>query len=335
VLYVTRERAGRVELLVFDDESHPGMGTQLPAGRLDRDEQLEAGVARELEEETGLRDGRIVRLLAGPEEFDRLFGRSRYANHAFHVELDHETPDEWEHVVTGRGGDAGLVFRCRWVEIRPDLRLFTRRDPLLARLHSASTPQGGSIDEMATKTVERLYLTGDDEADALLAREPLALLIGFVLDQQVTMPKAFTGPLEIQRRLGTLDAATIAGLEPAELERVFRERPAIHRFPGSMAARVQELCRAIVSDYGGRAERVWEEAGNAAELRSRIAALPGFGEMKIKALASVLAKRFGVEAAEPLVPDHPTPGDIDSNEARERYQEAKRAHKARMRAERS
>ncbi len=187
---------------------------------------------------------------------------------------------------------------------------------------------------MATKPVDRLYFTGNDEADALLAHEPLALLIGFVLDQQVPMTKAFMGPLEIQRRLGTLDAATIAGLEPSELERVFRERPAIHRFPGSMAARVQELCRAIVSDHAGRAERVWEDAGNAAELRTRIAALPGFGDMKVKLLASVLAKRLGVEAAEPLVPDHPTPGDIDSNEARERFQDAKRAHKAQLRAER-
>ncbi len=134
VAYVTRENAGRRELLVFDDPRHPGMGVQLPAGRLDRGEHPEAGLSRELEEETGLRGARIVRLLAGPDDFDRTFGRSRYANHAFHVQVEHETPDEWEHVVTGRGGDAGLVFRCRWLELQPDLRLFKRGDALLARL---------------------------------------------------------------------------------------------------------------------------------------------------------------------------------------------------------
>ena len=149
------------------------------------------------------------------------------------------------------------------------------------------------------------------------------------------MPKAFAGPRELERRLGDVDAERIAGMDIAELERAFRDRPAIHRFPGSMAARVQELCRVIVCEYGGRAERVWTEAADAEDLRRRISALPGFGEMKLRALASVLAKRLHVRAAAPLVPNHPTPGDIDSDEARERYQQAKRDYKAGLRAARS
>jgi uncharacterized HhH-GPD family protein len=180
---------------------------------------------------------------------------------------------------------------------------------------------------MAATAPDRLHFTGDEEADELIARDPLALLIGFVLDQQVPLQKAFSSPLELKRRLGTLDAADIAGMDPGELERVFRERPALHRFPGNMARRVQELCVVLVSEYGGRAERIWTEANDGAELRERLASLPGFGDMKIMALGSVLAKRFGVEAAQPLVPHHPTLGDIDSAETRERYQEAKRAYK--------
>ncbi len=179
---------------------------------------------------------------------------------------------------------------------------------------------------------ERLHFTDSDEANELLAREPLALLIGFALDQQVTVPTAFSGPLKLQQRLGKLDAAQIAGLDPDRLELVFRERPAVHRFPGAMARRVQELCAFVDEEYGGDASRLWSEAADADELRRRIAALPGFGEMKIKALGSVLAKRFGVAAAEGLVPDHPTLGDVDSREALEEYQAKKRAYKARLKA---
>jgi uncharacterized HhH-GPD family protein len=178
----------------------------------------------------------------------------------------------------------------------------------------------------------RLHFTGNDEADELIAADPLALLIGFVLDQQVPLQKAFSSPLDLKRRLGRLDAAEIAGMEPGELENVFRERPALHRFPGNMARRVQELCVVIVSEYDGDAARIWTEARDGDELRSRLAALPGFGDMKITGLGSVLAKRFGVEAAQPLVPHHPTIGDIDSDETRERYQEAKRAHKQAIKA---
>jgi uncharacterized HhH-GPD family protein len=174
---------------------------------------------------------------------------------------------------------------------------------------------------------DRLHFTGNAEADELIAHDPLALLIGFVLDQQVTMQKAFSSPLDLKRRLGSLDAGEIAGMDPAELERVFREKPALHRFPGNMARRVQELCRALVSEFGGRAEAVWEDAADADDLRRRLASLPGFGDMKVTALGSVLAKRYRLEAAQPLVPSHPSLGDIDSDETRERYQEAKRAHK--------
>jgi len=179
---------------------------------------------------------------------------------------------------------------------------------------------------------DRLYFTEDDEANRLIASEPFALLVGFALDQQVTVPTAFTGPLKLKRRLGTLDPKRIAATDPGRLEEAFREKPAVHRFPGSMAARVHDLAATIAEDYGGHAERIWAEAGDGTELRARLAALPGFGEMKIKSLGAVLAKRYGVAAAEPLVPGHPTLGDVDSPQALADYQAAKRAHKASMRA---
>ncbi len=171
---------------------------------------------------------------------------------------------------------------------------------------------------------DRLHFTNSDEANALIASNPMALLVGFVLDQQVTVQKAFAGPLALQERLGSLDAATLA---EADLEPVFRERPAVHRFPGSMATRVHELALHIRDNYDGDAARVWTDAENADELRANLKALPGFGEMKIKALGAVLAKRFGVDAARELVPWHPTLGDVDSAEALADYQAAKRVHK--------
>src|ERR687888_2801224 len=178
---------------------------------------------------------------------------------------------------------------------------------------------------MATTTPEALHFTGNDEADALLASEPMALLIGFALDQQVPVQTAFSGPWKIKQRLGTLDAHTLA---TTDLEPVFREKPAVHRFPGTMASRVQELAAVVEEEYGGHAERVWTEASDGTELRRRIASLPGFGEMKIKALGSVLAKRFDVAVAQELVPNHPTLGDVDSPQALEEYQAKKRAYKA-------
>jgi uncharacterized HhH-GPD family protein len=179
---------------------------------------------------------------------------------------------------------------------------------------------------------DRLHFTGNDEADALLAQESMALLIGFALDQQVPVPTAFSGPLKLKQRLGTLDPGRIARTDPAELEAAFREKPAIHRFPGTMASRVQELSVFVEDRYDGRAERLWTEARDADDLRRRIEELPGFGEMKVKALGSVLAKRFGIEAAQGLVPGHPTLGDVDSAEALASYQSAKRAYKASLKA---
>ena len=176
---------------------------------------------------------------------------------------------------------------------------------------------------------DRLWFTEDDEACRLLAEEPFALLVGFALDQQVTVQQAFLGPLRLKQRLGTLEPARVAA---ADLEPLFREKPAIHRFPGSMARRVHELAATVAEEYGGRAERIWTEAADGADLRRRIGSLPGFGEMKITSLGAVLAKRFGVAVAEPLVPPHPTLGDVDSAEALASYQAAKRAYKAALKA---
>ena len=180
----------------------------------------------------------------------------------------------------------------------------------------------------------RLFFTDDDAANELIAREPLALLIGFALDQQVTVQTAFTGPAKLKQRLGSLDARKIAATDPAQLEAIFREKPAIHRFPGSMAERVQALARHVLEEYGGDAERLWTEAEDGAELRRRIAALPGFGDMKIRSLTAVLAKRYGIAAAREIAPSHPTLGDVDSAEALADYQAKKRAYKAEQRAKR-
>jgi len=180
---------------------------------------------------------------------------------------------------------------------------------------------------------ERLYFTGHEDADRLIAQEPLALLIGFALDQQVTVPTAFMGPQKLKERIGALDANAIAEMDPADLEAAFREKPAVHRFPGNMSKRVQELCATIADEYDGHAERVWTDAKDGDDLRTRIGALPGFGQMKTTSLGAVLAKRFDVAAAQELVPNHPTLGDVDSAEALERYQTAKREHKAKMRAQ--
>jgi uncharacterized HhH-GPD family protein len=184
----------------------------------------------------------------------------------------------------------------------------------------------------ATKP-EKLHFTGNDEADRLLADEPFALLMGFALDQQVPVQTAFSGPLKLQQRLGTLDPGKIAATDPGKLEAAFREKPAIHRFPGNMAKRVQELAALVAGEYDGNAARVWTDASDRDDLRRRISELPGFGEMKIKAFSAVLAKRFGVETARELAPSHPTLGDVDSPEALERYQAMKREYKARLKAE--
>jgi uncharacterized HhH-GPD family protein len=172
---------------------------------------------------------------------------------------------------------------------------------------------------------DRLYYTESDEANALIAQDPMALLIGFALDQQVSVQKAFAGPLVITERLGSIDAATLAD---TDLDPVFSEKPAIHRYPGAMAKRVQELAAHVRDRYDGDAARVWNDAADSDELRANIEALPGFGEMKVKALGAVLSKRFGLPQADGLVPPHPTLGDVDSAQALADYQAAKKLHKA-------
>ncbi len=186
----------------------------------------------------------------------------------------------------------------------------------------------------ATERADRLYFTGDDEADQLLVSEPIALLIGFALDQQVSVQKAFSGPLELKRRIGTLDAARIAALDPGVLDEVFRRRPALHRFPSSMATKVQALCAAIARDYGNDAARIWTEAKDGKDLERRLLGLPGFGAMKAKALIAIVGLRLGVRPSgwDAVRPTHPTLGDVDSPEALARYQEGKRAYKASLKA---
>lgn len=179
-----------------------------------------------------------------------------------------------------------------------------------------------------------LPFTDNPEANRLLGEDPLALLIGFALDQQVTVQHAFNGPWELRRRIGHLDPTRIATMDPAELERVFRDRPALHRYPASMAGRVAALCRVIADTYDGDASRIWREARDGADLEARLRALPSIGELKVNGLLAILSRRFGVQLpglAERL-PTWPTLGDVDTPEALERYQSRKRADKAALRA---
>jgi uncharacterized HhH-GPD family protein len=171
---------------------------------------------------------------------------------------------------------------------------------------------------------DALFFTDDPKACKLLAQDPFALLVGFAIDQQVTVQKAFAGPLVLKERAGTLDPGKLATMDLAE---AFSTTPAIHRFPGAMAQRVQELAAVVAGEYGGDASRIWRDASDSADLKRRISALPGFGEMKVKSLGSVLAKQYGIAAAKALVPEHPTLGDVTSHEELTRYQSWKRAYK--------
>jgi uncharacterized HhH-GPD family protein len=174
-----------------------------------------------------------------------------------------------------------------------------------------------------------LWFTDDPAACQLLADDPFALLVGFAIDQQVPVQKAFAGPYVLKQRVGTLDPKRLAAID---LEPAFREKPAIHRFPGSMASRVRELAAVVAEEYGGDASRIWREAKDTDDLEQRLRSLPGFGSMKVTGLGAVLARRFGVELAEPLAPAHACLGDVDSPQALLDYQAAKRAHKAALRA---
>ena len=182
---------------------------------------------------------------------------------------------------------------------------------------------------------DRLPFTGNPEADELIATDPLALLIGFALDQQVTVQKAFAGPLELRNRIGSLDAAAIVTMDFGAFETAFRTPPALHRFPGSMAGRVRDLCAVIADEYDNEASRVWTGAADARDLHRRLIGLPGIGEMKAGTILALLGNRYGIKPAgwDDVRPKHPTLGDVDSPEALAEYQAGKRAMKAELRAQ--
>lgn len=181
----------------------------------------------------------------------------------------------------------------------------------------------------------RLYFSGDPEADHLLATEPMALLIGFVLDQQVPLEWAFSSPQELRHRIGTLDAKAIAAMDPEALDGVFRRKPTLHRFPSNMARRTHELASFVAERYDGKAERIWTEASDGKNLEFRLLELPGIGPMKAQTLIAILMKRYAMDlpGLDAVAPKHPTLGDVDSDEARKQYQAQKREYKAKARAE--
>ena len=182
-------------------------------------------------------------------------------------------------------------------------------------------------------TTDRLHFTGDDQADRLLVDEPMALLIGFALDQQVPVQWAFSAPNVLRERLGTLDPSALAAMDVSEVEAAAKGPPAVHRFPAAMGRRVHELATYIAKTYAGDAGLIWTDASDGRDLQRRIAALPGFGDMKVASLTAVLVKQLGVRPPgwEDVLPDHPTLGDVDSPQALADYQAKKRAHKAAMR----
>ncbi len=187
-----------------------------------------------------------------------------------------------------------------------------------------------------------LHLTGDKEADSVISTDPLALLIGMVLDQQVTMEKAFWAPSELARRLGgSLDPAAIAAMDPDTLVTIFKERPALHRFPGSMAGRVQAVCRIVAEEYGGKADAIWRGASDGEALITRLTALPGFGAQKARIFAALLGKQLGVQpegwraATAPFGKENSflSVADISGPESLEKVRSHKKAMKAKARAE--
>ena len=181
-----------------------------------------------------------------------------------------------------------------------------------------------------------LYITGNEESDALLNDDGTALLIGMLLDQQVPMEWAFRGPYNLERRLGVpLDATTLAALGEEKVEELFREKPALHRYPGSMAKRAHALATHIVENYDGDTAAIWTTASDAGELFARLRALPGFGDDKAKIFLAVLGKRLGVapegweEYAKPFSDAQPrSVADIDSPEALKRVRAFKQEQKA-------
>lgn len=179
-------------------------------------------------------------------------------------------------------------------------------------------------------------ITGDPDADQLLVDDPLALLIGMLLDQQVAMELAFKGPYRLKERLGTdLDASSIASMSPDDLEEVFKEKPALHRFPGSMAKRTQALCQVVVDEYDGDPAQTWLGASDGADALNRFQALPGYGPEKSKILLAILGKRLGQapdgweSAAAPFSDGEPrSVADVDSAESLLAVRNWKKAMKA-------
>ena len=186
-----------------------------------------------------------------------------------------------------------------------------------------------------------LHITGDTAADELLTDNPLALLVGMLLDQQVPMETAFAGPLKIEQRTGAADAAAIAGMDPDAFLEAFKQTPAVHRFPGSMAARVQTLCQTLVDEWGGNAAALWTDGDpDGAEVLKRLKKLPGFGEQKAKIFLALLGKQYGFTGAgwREAAGDYGTDGsyrsvaDIVSPESLTLVRENKRAMKAAAKA---
>jgi uncharacterized HhH-GPD family protein len=179
-------------------------------------------------------------------------------------------------------------------------------------------------------------ITGDPEANALLEDDPLALVVGMLLDQQVSMETAFIGPFKLKTRMGDrFDTATIAAMDSEDFIEICRERPAIHRFPKSMGARIHDLCRVVVDEYEGDPSRIWTDVPTGEELAARVGALPGFGAEKTKIFIALLAKRLAIapkgweEVAAPFSDDIPRSiADVGSPDTLTQVREWKRAQKA-------
>ena len=234
------------------------------------------------------------------------------------------------------GDDDTVQRRRRWLrpEEPPEPRhLPSVRSPARAPQRGAAARYRTHVASTALKP--RLEWTGDPDADRLISQDATALLIGFCLDQQVPIEWAFMGPLRMRERLGTIDPTEIARMDPEKVVAAFRQPPALHRFPASMARRVYALCRAIADEYGGDPTRIWTEAADAKELQGRFTALPGFGAAKARIMVGVVAKHLGVrpDGWEQIAPDWPTLADVSTVAEREAYQTQKRAFKAALRAE--